>query len=216
MKYILLSIFVIGLLTSCDPKSNYIDTGISNGKHDCSMLEYFHTSSYNWDSLLVMIQHAELENLFEGKEPGYEQITFWGPTNHSIRRYMLNRDIAKISDMSKAFCKQIILMHFVKKRIMKDEINFRIPDASGKIIGATEMTTEGGVTLLSYREKSKYGGVADAGAVSLYLFSKNADTQIPLASPDIETLTGVVHSLNYNYTLGDLVTKAELEKIEKL
>ena len=52
MKYILLSIFTIGILTSCDPKSNYIDTGISNGKHDCSMLEYFHTSSYNWDSLL--------------------------------------------------------------------------------------------------------------------------------------------------------------------
>ena len=69
MKYILLSIFTIGILTSCDPKSNYIDTGISNGKHDCSMLEYFHTSSYNWDSLLVMIQHAELESLFEGREP---------------------------------------------------------------------------------------------------------------------------------------------------
>ena len=216
MKYILLSIFTIGILTSCDPKSNYIDTSISNGKHDCSMLEYFHTSSYNWDSLLVMIQHAELESLFEGREPGYEQITFWGPTNHSIRRYMLDREITRISDMSKTFCKQIILMHVVKKRIMKDEMNFRIPDVTGKIVGATEMTTAGGVTLLGYREKSEYGGVADAGAVTLYLFSKNAETQIPLASPDIETLTGVVHSLNYNYTLGDLVPKTELEKIEKL
>ncbi len=67
MKYILLSIFTIGILTSCDPKSNYIDTGISNGKHDCSMLEYFHTSSYNWDSLLVMIQHAELESLLKAE-----------------------------------------------------------------------------------------------------------------------------------------------------
>ena len=69
------------------------------------------------------------------------------------------------------------------------------------------------VMYLGYREKSEYGGVADAGAVTLYLFSKNADTQIPLASPDIETLTGVVHSLNYNYTLGDLVPKTELEKM---
>ena len=107
-------------------------------------------------------------------------------------------------------------MHVVKKRIMKDEMNFRIPDVTGKIVGATEMTTAGGVILLGYREKSEYGGVADAGAVTLYLFSKNADTQIPLASPDIETLTGVVHSLNYNYTLRDLVPKTELEKIEKL
>ena len=132
------------------------------------------------------------------------------------RRYMLDRKITRISDMSKTFCKQIILMHVVKKRIMKDEMNFRIPDVTGKIVGATEMTTAGGVTLLGYREKSEYGGVADAGAVTLYLFSKNAETQIPLASPDIETLTGVVHSLNYNYTLGDLVPKTELEKIEKL
>ena len=68
-------------------------------------------------------------------------------------------------------------MHVVKKRIMKDEMNFRIPDVTGKIVGATEMTTAGGVILLGYREKSEYGGVADAGAVTLYLFSKNADTK---------------------------------------
>ena len=79
MKYILLSIFTIGILTSCDPKSNYIDTGISNGKHDCSMLEYFHTSSYNWDSLLVMIQHAELESLFEGENPAMNKSRSGGP-----------------------------------------------------------------------------------------------------------------------------------------
>ena len=53
-------------------------------------------------------------------------------------------------------------MHVVKKRIMKDEMNFRIPDVTGKIVGATEMTTAGGVILLGYREKSEYGGVADA------------------------------------------------------
>ena len=76
-----------------------------------------------------------------------------------------------------------------------------------------EMVTE---TAAAGKKDVRFKGVADAGAVNLYLFSKNADTQIPLASPDIETLTGVVHSLNYNYTLGDLVPKTELEKIEKL
>ena len=49
-------------------------------------------------------------------------------------------------------------MHVVKKRIMKDEMNFRIPDVTGKIVGATEMTTAGGVILLGYREKSEYRG----------------------------------------------------------
>ncbi len=85
---------------------------------------------------------------FEGREPGYEQITFWGPTNHSIRRYMLDRKITRISDMSKTFCKQIILMHVVKKRIMKDENEFPNSGCYRKIVGATEMTTAGGVILL--------------------------------------------------------------------
>lgn len=217
MRHILLiSIIMILFLASCDPKSNFIDTGIANGKHDCSMMEYLQSDSYNWDSLCVMIRHANLDDLFEGKRPEYKQITFWGITNNSINRYMLNRGIKQVKDMSPKFCEQIIMMHIVDKKIMKSEINFRIPDASGEIIGATELITEGGVKLLAYREKSEYGGVADAGPISLHLYSKNVETKIPLASPDIETLNGVVHSLNYNYTLGDLITKAELEEIEKL
>ncbi len=73
-------------------------------------------------------------------------------------------------------------MHVVKKRIMKDEMNFRIPDVTGKIVGATEMTTAGGVILYWVTGRNRNtGGVADAGAVTLYLFSKNAETQIPLA-----------------------------------
>ena len=216
MKYILL-IVLMGFLSGCDPQNNYIDTGISNGKHDCSMYEYFRSDSKNWSLLVQMIQKAELVPLFEGKDPNYPQITFWGPTNYSIRRYILDWEIVGgIESMSKAFCEKIILMHVVKERIMKEEINFRIPDPSGKLVGATELLTEGGVKLLAYRERDVWAGVANARAIILHLHSQSSDSKIPLASPNIETLSGVVHSLNGNYTLGDMVTKDDLKEIQKL
>ena len=36
----------------------------------------------------------------------------------------------------------------------------------------------------------------------MYLYSFDAMEMVPLASPDIQPLNGVVHALNYNYVLG--------------
>lgn len=204
MKYIILILLTLGVLISCDPIDNYVDTGISSGKHDCSMYEYFHTSSYNWDSTILMIQQAGLENLFEGREPGYEQITFFGVTNHSIRRYMIENGIKRIKDMTPEFCRTTLMAYVVKKRIMKENIDFRIPDAGKEILGGTIIVTEGGRRLHAYKEQAEWGGVANAGAVTLSVFSYTADKAVPMASPNIETLTGVIHALNYNHTLGEL------------
>lgn len=210
-------IILLGIMrafTACEPVDNGYNTGISNGKHDCSMFEYFQKDSYNWDSTMLMIQRAGLESLFQGNDSSIPEITFWGPTNHSIRRFMLNHDVQKISDMSLEFCRQVILMHVMRGRVMKSDINFRIPDASGNIVGASTFLTEGGVKLKAYREQGEWGNVENAGAISLFLLSETAgDTKIPLASPDIETLTGVVHSLNYNYTIGDMLPAEDFEKL---
>ena len=53
-------------------------------------------------------------------------------------------------------------------------------------------------------EKTNYGGVTDAGAIFMYLYSFDAMEMVPLASPDIQPLNGVVHALNYNYVLGKI------------
>lgn len=66
MKKILLFIGVCFVAISCT-KENFIDTGLANGDHDCSMLEYMRGDHYNWDSTVVMIEHAGLTDLFEGK-----------------------------------------------------------------------------------------------------------------------------------------------------
>ena len=201
------------LLAGCT-KDGFIKTGLSDGHYPGTILEYLESDSYNWDSTVLMIEKAGLEALFSGNDPDMPQITFWGPTNHSIRRFMLNHDIKRVKDMSEAFCKQVILMHVMNERVMKSDINFRIPDASGAIVGASTFTTEGGIKLKAYREQGSWGEVENAGAISLFLLSESAgDASIPLASPDIETLNGVVHSLNYNYTIGDMLPAEDFEQL---
>ena len=45
--------------------------------------------SYDWSYTAAMVRHAGLENLFSGNDPDHKEITFFGPTNHTIRRYLL-------------------------------------------------------------------------------------------------------------------------------
>ena len=71
-------LFMMLALGSCT-KWNYHDGGLSYGIHDCSMWEYLHTQPYDWDSTIIMIEHAGLKELFEGQGE-HEQITFFGVT----------------------------------------------------------------------------------------------------------------------------------------
>lgn len=42
MKALILSLFVSMItLVSCNTDYNYIDSGLSNGVHDCTMYDYF-------------------------------------------------------------------------------------------------------------------------------------------------------------------------------
>ena len=110
---------IIGLLLAtfwaCNTKYNYIDTGISDGVHDCSMLEYLKGDSYNWDTIVRVIERAGLTSLFEGEGPG-EQITFLGPTNHSIRNWMYDSAYIDVNSIPADTCKQLVLRHVTKGR----------------------------------------------------------------------------------------------------
>lgn len=87
MKQVIFLGIVLSMFVGCT-KYNQIDTGICKAEFPGNMYEYFQSDSYNWDSLLVMIDYTGLEKYFTGEEPGYEEITFFGPTNHSIRRWL--------------------------------------------------------------------------------------------------------------------------------
>ena len=39
----------------------YVDTGLANGKHDCTVWEYLHSQPDDWDSTIIMIEHAGMK-----------------------------------------------------------------------------------------------------------------------------------------------------------
>lgn len=238
MKYILF-MAIFSLLISCNTKYNIIDTGLANGKFDGNMYEYLQSNSYDWDSTRLMVERANLVDLFEGKREGFEQITFFGPTNHSIRRYMLDNDIASIAEMDEEFCYEMIMRCVVKGKHMRDDIprgkntvsedsdddwddsgddwddsgdeweNENIDSENDTDIyqgtGGTVFTGAMGNRFWIYSFQESYNDVAGVGAVVLYIKSlETGGTMIDVASTDIEPTNGVVHSLHYNFTLGEL------------
>ena len=200
---------IIGLLLAtfwaCNTKYNYIDTGISDGVHDCSMLEYLKGDSYNWDPIVRVIERAGLTSLFEGEGPG-EQITFLGPTNHSIRNWMYDSAYIDVNSIPADTCKKIVLRHVIKGRYMMTDIprgSIGTSASSGRD-GGVEMSTLGGGKVWLYTVSSPAHGVEDAGPLTLYCVSLDFQKSIPLACPDIQTNTGVVISLDYNFYCGEL------------
>ena len=207
LKYILASLLVSFCLTSCDTAQDWIDTGVSSPYHDCSIMEYLRGDQYNWELTVQMIERGGLTAMFEGTESDYEEITFFAIPSYTILRYLWDNDLEAVSELTPEFCRETILNHVVKGKYLKADIAYRNPDyliTDQKQDGGTALTTVGGRKLKAYVDKSSYGGVPDVGAETMYLYSYSAQTQVPLATPDIQPLNGVVHALNYNFVLGKI------------
>ncbi len=205
LNYIYLSIVVLFLGISCTD-DNLVDTGTVNGNHQTTMWEYFKTDSYNWSLLMEMAEHAGLKDVFEGTSSYGKDITFLGITNHSIRRYLYRNGYDKVTDVSKEECKTFILSSILDKKIMLDGFTPGTPPTDPmKIIGTGGKVykTLSGRELWIYTFQESYNGVPKAGPVKIYIVSPDIGITHKVASSNIQTLTGVVHSLSYNFTLGD-------------
>lgn len=202
-----IGIFTCLWFTSCT-KNNYYDSGISNGRHDCSLLEYMEQHGYDWDSTVLMVRHAgaDMVQLFEGKDLAHPEITFLGPTNHSIRRYLLRNGYESIRELDPAWCKKILLQHIIDgKHMMKDipageEIDGSIIGKDGKIYSTLNGNR---VWMCTYTED--YNGVMGLGLTSIHLSSIDGSRKIQIGSSNIEPNNCVVHSLHYSFTLGQMV-----------
>ena len=202
--FILLSVIPV-FFTGCDTKQNWIDTGVSSPYHDCSMMDYLRGDKYNWELTVEMIERAELTDLFEGKVDSLPEITFFAIPSYSILRYLWDNNLRSVAELAPEFCRETILNHVVKGKFLKADIAYRnlkyqITDPLQD--GGTTLVTLGERQLKAYVDKSDYGGVPNAGAETMFLYSFSAQIQVPLASPNIQPLNGVVHALNYNFILG--------------
>ncbi len=216
-KNILLGLLLSVLFIGCT-KYNQIDTGIAQKKFPGNMYEYFQSDSYNWDSLLLMIEYTGVKDYFTGEKPGYEEITFFGPTNHSIRREIFRetkpntttwvdepiyKSVKEYVDANGVdFCKELILRHIVKGKYEVKDIprGTGDDDASGIIF-----TSAFGSKFRVFSFREPFEKVPDAGAVVLYIRGGSGmSTSIDVASTDIEPTNGIVHSLAYGFTWGQL------------
>ena len=133
MSKLLVTMIVLLLIGGCSTNWNFENTGLAKEHFDGNMYEYLKSDSYNWDSIRLIIEKAELVPLFEGKDP----ITFIGPTNHSVRKWMNDKFINCINDIDKDACIKIVKDHLFAGKILRDDI------PQGKYL-----TQEGGVRVI--------------------------------------------------------------------
>ena len=207
IKHITKGAIVVMVLCLCScTKYNYINGGTANGIHDCTMWEYFHTNSYDWDSTVVMIEHAGLKSLFDGTGE-YKQITFFGLTSNSILRYMLENNYERVTDIPVGKCQDIIQKLVAPKRIMLNDVPRGNRVQSGGGIESAFVEYDGLVfdcirgSLFLWTQRMAYNDIEDTGEIALYIASRNQDgtRNERVASTDIQTTNGVVHSLNYDF-----------------
>ena len=223
----LLAFLLFFALSGCT-KYDFIETGKAKAYHDMTMWEYFQTDDYNWSGLVRLVKRAGLEDLFQGKSTQYgSKITFLGITNHSIRRY-LYRTYAVKTDGSESVedaitpselsdeetmklidridvetARKIILDCVIpQESILLDDFPAGRKSASGETIGTGGKiyTMASGKQLWLYTFRDTYASVAGAGANRLHIVSPETKVTRDIASHNIQTRTGVVHSLQYDFT----------------
>lgn len=207
MKKILLAISIVLTIVSCTTDYNMNNTGLANGKFDGTMYDYFHSDSYNWDSLIIMIDRLDYRICLTGKWKDTRRLPFGGPTNNSIRRWMLEGGTGvpkRLKDLSPEECRKYVMAHVVKGKTMLNDIP-RGTINMGSVSGGMTMYGEDNKNeMWVYTEQLPYNGVIDVGAVIIKIRSMRTLVDIDIASCNIEPTTGVVHSLHPNYTLGEL------------
>ena len=207
MKQILLFVITGLLITACG-KDNFHDSGLANGKLNCSIWEYMQMHPETWDSVALMIERANLRDIFEGTNPDYPQITFFGPVNYSVMSFLLkttdeegNRLYHSVGDVPPEICRQMVLSHILPRRMMKEEFDYEI---KGTDTGGSILKTLTGIELRVYRIKTPYYDIPDLGPEYLAIHALEKGYKTDVASANIETTNGVVHSLSNTYEMVEL------------
>ncbi len=213
----LLPLLIVGACT----KYNIIDTGTIDPNYEFSgnMYEYLQADDYNWDLTVQVIDRAGVADVFKGTDANYTKITFFGPTSHSIRRYLLDRGyvtdgVVDVSLVDPEVCKELIMSHVVDGLYMREDIpdGVRSPNfgeaGEGGIIFTGETVKDVNDPTKSqfwaYTYRGPYEGIPDIGPSIVGILSFNSLSTATLASLDNKCSNGVVHSMQYDFTFGNL------------
>lgn len=207
-------VVVFGVSLGACTNYQYIDTGLARGVHDCTVWEYLHTQPDDWDSTILLIEQAGMKEYFDGSR-GNEQITFFGVTNLSILRFMLDHNRGQsedvwisVSDIPEKTCRNIVERLIVPQRLMLNDVprgdlqptDYGNKEVGGKVYPALKSE----VFLHTFRQD--YEEIPEKGEIGLYIYfhnSSNTDNN-RIVSTDIQMTNGVVHALSYDFDLNTL------------
>lgn len=192
---LLLLTATVVLITSCTDNDNYRPV---NRYYDCSLLDYLKQNS-QYDSLVLMIQKAGLENLYSGKMQDYPELTFFAFTNASLVIYMQQtfspdgeRLYWQINDIPDKTCRDLLLSHTITKKYKRDDFGFEI---KGTLSGGTLLPNLLDDTVRIYRIKTDFYGTADIGIPRLAIHFKANGAIENLATYNQEMQNAVLHTL---------------------
>ncbi len=201
--YILL---VIPLLTIACTKDNFIYSGVCNGRFDGNVLKYMKAHPYDWDSTIVLINHAgeDMVRLFKGEDPEHKEITFLGITNHSIRRYILHKGISRVTDLDKEWCRKMLKQHIIDGKIRRADIPVGKQGEFGAIgTGGRFVKNLAGEDVWLYLVLEDQGfGAGESLPKHIYVNFMSTENYA-VASGDIEPDNAIIHALEYRFTIGD-------------
>lgn len=109
-----------------------------------------------------------------------------------------------IDEISVEECRRIVLSHVIpNENLLLENFVRGVKSTNGKAIGTGGKiyTMASGTKLWMYTFASTFGGVAGAGPLTLHVVSPTTQIERVIASHNIRTKTGTVHSLQYNFTL---------------
>lgn len=214
---------LIGLsLSSCN-KDYYLDTGVHETNFNGNMYEYLKSDPTYFDSLVRIIDLAEMRGFYEK-----ENVTFFAPTSLSIRgsllrlnTYLRNNGQDTVRDMAqikKEVWKDFLELYTIDgKYVFNDFVQIDTMDINA-FSGQTYMTVNQTPMVLGAIHNNA-GGVKYAGYRQL-LYSYIQDLNNPktslknaiVASSNIQPINGVVHVLQAKgHAFGFLDTKFILD-----
>ena len=201
MKKLILLI-TIASLSACKVIDDPVDTGICQSDKTKTMWEYFLSDTHgDWTIITEAIQYAGIKYIFDGSDSRYQQITFFGITDFSIKKFLYENQLQTIYDLTPEKCKTMLLSHIITEKRMKDSFGFEV---KGTNDGGTILTTLSGKQLRIYRitTPGKYG--PESGPVLMAIHALESGFKADIASANIEVKNGVVHALAYTYAWTEL------------
>lgn len=142
-----------------------------------------------------------LKYMFDGSAPEYQEITFFGLTNESINRFLIENGLTKVTDLTPEKCKTMLLSHMVSGKLMKDDCDFEI---KGTNEGGTIVNSMSGEKIRVYRITTPGKNGPKSGPQLLALHTLESGFKADIISADNEFRNGVIHLLILEYTWTEL------------